>query len=112
MKITINLRDAKSNDPMRFWFAQVDEDCSVPVKRFGFRMFLRDLETDGNRLATECATRMRWAKGILRAEEIATMRKNYQAMHDCKSHRAIGSAERQLDARARTVKEIVEMITM
>lgn len=112
MKITINLRDAKSKDPMQFWFAQVDEDGVVPVKRFGFRMYIRDLATDGARLATECATRMRWAKGILRAEEIATMRKSYQAMHDCKSHRAIGSAERDLDARARTVEEIVEMITM
>lgn len=113
MLLVFNIKDPKSKDWAGFWKMTIDKP-ETPIERFGFKMCVLDVRKDATRIATECATRMRWATATLRAEDYATMRKNYQAVRDCKSHRAIGSAERYtdriIDLAEQMTKEIMDCL--
>lgn len=108
MRLVFNLRNAKARDWDEFWKAS--DDPSTPIERFGFAMCVLDLEHDALRIATVLRDRMRWVKDTLRAEDLATMRKNYQAVKDCKSHRAIGDAGRVLERTAKNADELARFV--
>jgi hypothetical protein len=108
MKLIFNLRDAKARDWDGFWKAS--QDPNTPIERFGFAMNVLDLTKDAERIATALRERMGWVKATLRAEDLATMRKNYQAVKDCKSNRAIGNAERTLARTDRIVGELARFV--
>lgn len=108
MRLVFNLRDAKARDWDGFWKAS--KDPNTPIERFGFEMCVLDVATDSERIATALRERMRWVKDTLRAEDLATMRKNYQAVKDCKSNRAIGNAERTLARNDRIAGELARFV--
>ena len=107
MRLVFNLRDAKALDWDGFWEASTDPD--TPIARFGFAMCVLDIEQDAPRIATALRDRMRWVKATLRAEDLATMKKNYAIVHDCKSHRAIEQARYGLRTRARSVENTTRL---
>ena len=108
MRLVFNLRNAKARDWDEFWKAS--DDPSTPIERFGFEMCVIDVEHDALRIATVLRDRMRWVKDTLRAEDLATMRKNYQSVKDCKSHRAIGNAQRTLERNDRIAGELKRFV--
>lgn len=108
MQIVFNLRDPKAKDWDLFWKASADEN--TPLERFGFRMFVRDLATDATRIATACQEQMRWAKDILRAEEIATVRRATQIVKDCRSHRGMVGAAKSMATAERIRTEMIRCI--
>lgn len=108
MRLVFNLRDVKARDWDGFWKAS--QDPNTPIERFGFVMCVLDLTKDAERIATVLRERMQWVKATLRAEDLATMRKNYATVRDCKSHRAIGNAERTLARTDRIVGELARFV--
>ena len=108
MRLVFNLRDIKARDWDGFWKAS--KDPNTPIDRFGFVMCVLDVATDSERIATALRDRMRWVKATLRAEDLATMRKNYQAVKDCRSHRAIGNTQRILERNDRIAGELARFV--
>lgn len=108
MQIVFNLRDPKAKDWDVFWKASADENTQI--ERFGFRMFVRDLATDATRIATACQEQMRWAKNILRAEEIATMKRATQTVKDCRSHRGMVGAIKSMATAERIRTDVIRYI--
>lgn len=108
MRLVFNLRDAKAHDWDGFWKAS--KDPNTPIERFGFAMCVLDLTKDAERIATVLRDRMRLVKATLRAEDLATMRKNYATVRDCRSHRAIGNAERTLARNDRIAGELARFV--
>lgn len=96
MRLTFNVRDWDAKGWDGFWRMTIDQD--TPIERFGFRMCVVDIHTSATRIATACKERMDYARRYLRDEE-RELRKmsNYQMVHDCKSHRAIKNARKQLE---------------
>lgn len=111
MLVVMNIRDAKATEWDRFWIGVLDDE-SVPLKRFGFRMWVLDVRKDMPRIEARCKEQMRWAKSIIQAEEKDARRIAYQQMHDCKSHRAMVGAYKSLDLVNKTMKEIMDAMTL
>lgn len=107
MILTINLRDGKARDWEQFWRAIAD-DPKAQIERFGFQMFVRDLTTDANRIATACKERMKWVRATLHAEEMATMTKHYATVKDCRSHRGIVSGEKAKNRTLAIAQELAD----
>lgn len=105
MILTINLRDSKARDWEVFWHADVDKP-EIPLARFGFRLFVRDLTTDATRIATACKERMKWVRATLYAEEMATMTKHYATVKDCRSHRGITSGIKAMNKTIAIAQEL------
>lgn len=108
MRLVFNLRDAKAKDWDGFWKAS--QDPNTKIERFGFVMGVVSIEEDAWRIEQTCKDRMKWAKATLRAEDLATMRKNYATVRDCKSHRAIGNAQRTLERNDRIAGELKRFV--
>ena len=107
--LTFNVRDEKSKDWRRFWIGIKGE---APVARFGFRMCVSEFATAEQRITTECIQRMKWATAILRAEDDALRRTAYQAVRDCKSHRAMVGAAKSGDVVRRNYEEIAKGVVL
>lgn len=110
MLIVMNIRDVKAKEWDRFWIGTIDED--VPLKRFGFRMWVLDVKKDMPRIEARCKEQMRWAKKVMSDEERDARRVAYQQMRECKSHRAMVGAYKSLDAVQKTVKMIVDAMEL
>lgn len=108
MQIVINLRNPKATDWDGFWMASKDPDA--PIRRFGMRLYVRDLTEDATRIATVLRERMKWVKQILRAEEDDLRRRPTQMVRECKSHRAIGCAHRSMEHQDKIRTEMIRYI--
>lgn len=113
LRLTFNVRDWNAKNWDEFWKASKDPDA--PIEKFGFVLYVIDIHTSANRIATACQERMKYVKNYLRGME-DDLRKmgNYQIVHDCKSHRAMKTARKQLehirDVHSRWATEIDNLI--